>query len=151
MKKLVVTGITIALLAGAIVGPAEAGKKKKKAPAPRVAEGTYDNPAVGVPGVAGSGAAGGAFEFGTLSTENTISVVIEDDAGGTPTFTMSQNSDPSDDGYEIMGTWCGETPEPVAIEPGLPVRVSVYTTPGPEQPGCVSRATSGTMTATFTP
>ena len=147
MKKLIVTSVMIGLLAGALVGPAEAGKKKK--PKTRVAEGTYDNPAVGVPGVVGTSNAGGAFEFGTLSNERTISITIDDDAGGTPTFTMSQNSDPSDASYEIMGTWCGETPEPVAIEPGLPVRVSVYATPGPEQPTCISRASSGTIVATF--
>jgi hypothetical protein len=146
MKKIVVTGIVAALVAGALIAPAEAGKKKPK---PRSVEGTYANPAVGVPGLVGTSNAGGAVEFVALSNESTISVSIEDDGGGTPTFTMSQNSDPADDTYEIMGTWCGETPEPVAIEPGLAVRVSVYTTPGPDQPSCVSPASSGVITATF--
>jgi hypothetical protein len=148
MKKLIVTGVVAALAIGALVAPAEAAKKRK--PKARVAEGTYANPAVGVPGVVGSPALGGAFEFGTLSTENFISVVVDDDGGGTPTFTMSQNSDPSDDSYEIIGTWCGATEEPVPITPGLPVRVSIYTTPGVDQPNCVSPASSGTITATFT-
>jgi hypothetical protein len=147
MKKLIVTSVVAALVAGALIAPAEAGKKRK--PKPRVVEGTYANPAVGAPGLVGTSNAGGAFEFVALSNENTISVVIEDDGGGTPTFTMSQNSDPADDTYEIMGTWCGETPEPVVIEPGLAVRVSVYTTPGPDQPSCVSPASSGTIVATF--
>lgn len=147
MKKLILTSIIAALVAGALVAPAEAGKKKSKA---RVAEGSYENPAVGVPGVVGTSNAGGAFEFPALSNENFISVEIVDDGGGTPTFTMSQNSDPADAQYEIMGTWCGSTPEPVAITPGLPVRVSVYTTPGVDQPSCVSPASSGTIKATFT-
>lgn len=147
MKKLLVTGLAAALAATALLVPAEAAKKKPK---PRTAEGTYDNPALGVPGVVGSGAAGGSFEFATMATENFITVTIDDDGGGTPTFTMSQNSDPSDDSYEIMGTWCGETEEPVQIEPGLAVRVSIYSTPGPEQPSCVSPASSGTISATFT-
>ena len=150
MKKLIVTGIVAALAVGALVAPAEAGKKKKKPPAPRVAEGTYDNPAIGVPGVVGSAAAGGAYEFATLSNENYIEVEIEDAAGGSPTFTMSQDTDPSTPTYEIFGTWCGTTGEPVAISPGLTVRVSVYTMPGPEQPTCTGPATSGTITATFT-
>ncbi len=148
MKKLIVTSVVAALVAGALVGPAEAGKKKK--PKARVAEATYDNPAVGIPGVIGTPAAGGAFEFGTLSTENYISSEITDDAGRSVTFTMSQDSDPNNTGYEIIGTWCGATEEPVQIVPGLPVRVTVYTTPGPDQPSCMGPATSGTMKATFT-
>jgi hypothetical protein len=150
MKKLIVTSVVAALVAGALVGPAEAGKKKKKPPAPRVAEASYDNPAIGIPGVVGSPAAGGAFEFATMTTENYISVEITDDAGGSVTFTMSQDSDPSSSQYEIIGTWCGATEEPVQIVPGLPVRVSVYTMPGPDQPTCTGPATSGNIKATFT-
>lgn len=150
MKKLIVTSVVAALVAGALVGPAEAGKKKKKPPAPRVAEAGYDNPAVGIPGVIGSPAAGGAFEFPTMTTENNVEVEIADDAGGSVTFTMSQDSDSNNPGYEIMGTWCGATEEPVQIAPGLPLRVSVYTVPGPDQPACTGPATSGTIKATFT-
>ncbi len=149
MKKLIVTSVVAALVVGALVAPAEAGKKKKAKP--RVAEAAYENPAIGIPGVVGSPALGGAFEFPTMTTENYISVEITDDAGGDVTFTMSQNSDDSSTQYEIIGTWCGATEEPVQIVPGLPVRVSVYTMPGPDQPSCLGPATSGTMKATFTP
>lgn len=148
MKKVIVTSIVAALVAGALVAPAEAAKKKK--PKARVAEGTYDNPAIGIPGVVGSAAAGGAYEFATLTNENFILVEIEDAGGGSPTFTMSQDTDPSTPTYEIFGTWCGTTEEPVAITPGLPLRVSVYTMPGPDQPTCTGPATSGTIKATFT-
>jgi hypothetical protein len=147
MKKLIVTSVVAALVAGAMVVPAEAGKKKPK---PRVAEASYENPAIGIPGVVGSPAAGGAYEFPTLTTENTVSVEITDDAGGAVTFTMSQDSDPNNTGYEIMGTWCGATEEPVVISPGLPLRVSIYTMPGPDQPSCTGPATSGAIKATFT-
>ncbi len=146
MRKLVVTAVVAALAAGALVAPAEA-KKKPKA---RVAEGTYSNPAVGVPGVVGSPALGGAFEFGTLSTENFVSAVVDDDGGGSPFITFSQDSDPNNTGWEIFATACGKTEEPLPISPGLPVRISVYTTPGPDHPTCTGPATSGTITATFT-
>ena len=148
MKKLIVISVVAALAVGALVAPAEAGKKKKAKP--RVAEASYENPAVGIPGVVGFPAAGGAFEFPTMTTENYISVEITDDAGGTVTFTMSQDSNPNNTGYEIIGTWCGATEEAVQIVPGLPVRVSVYTTPGPDQPTCTGPATSGNIKATFT-
>lgn len=148
MKKLIVTSVVAALVAGALVGPAEAGKKKPK---PRVMEGTYANPAVGIPGVVGTSSAGGAVEFAAMSNENYISVEIADTGGGSPFVTMSQDSDPTNTtGWEIFATFCGATEEPVQITPGLPVRVSVYTTPGPDQPTCVGPATSGTITATFT-
>ena len=148
MRKLVVTSVIAALVAGALVVPAEAKKKKPKA---RVVSGTYENPAVGVPGVIGFPGAGGNVEFPVLTTENHISVVVEDDAGGAPFITFSQNTDPSDDGYEIFATACGETEEPIQITPGLNIRVAVYTTPGLGQPTCYGPATSGTITATFTP
>ncbi|HEV2757065.1 MAG TPA: hypothetical protein VG318_14955 [Actinomycetota bacterium] len=147
MKKLIVTGLVAAVVAGALIAPAEAGKKKEKA---RVAEGTYDNPAVGIPGVAGTSNAGGAYEFGTIAGERFISVEVDDDSGGSPTLTFSQNTDTSDDSWEIFATACGKTEEPLPIEGGLPVRVSVYATPGVGQTTCVGPATSGTITATFT-
>ncbi|MDQ3916243.1 MAG: hypothetical protein M3323_13105 [Actinomycetota bacterium] len=146
MKKLLVTAVVATLAVTAPVAPAEAGKKKKA----RVAEGTYDNPAVGVPGVAGTSNLGGAYEFVTMTGENHISVEVDDDAGGSPTITFSQNTDPSDDSWEIFAVACGKTEEPLAIEAGLPVRVSVYTTPGRGAETCYGPATSGTITATFT-
>ena len=146
MKKIVVVATVAALAAGALMAPAEAGKKKKS----RVMEGTYDNPAVGIPGVVGTSSAGGAVEFGTLPTEKTISIEVADAGGGAPFITLSQDSDPSNStGWEIFATACGATAEPLPITGGLPVRVSVYTTPGPDQPTCVGPATSGTIIATF--
>jgi hypothetical protein len=148
MKKLVVVAVVAALGATALVGPAEAAKKKK--PKPRVAEGTYENPAVGVPGVVGIPAAGGNVEFVVLSNENFISVEVDDDSGGSPFITFSQNTDPSDDGYEIFASACGKTEEPLQITPGLAIRVAVYTAPGPDHPTCTGPATAGKITATFT-
>lgn len=148
MKKLVVTGLVAALVARALVAPATAGKKKAKG---RVMEGTYDNPAVGVPGLAGTSQLGGAVEFATMSNENYISVEITDSGGGSPYATMSQDSTPSNaTGWEIFARFCGKTEEPVQITPGLPVRVSVYTTPGRDYPTCTGPATSGTIKATLT-
>lgn len=145
MKKIAVTVLAAALVAGALVVPAEAGKKKKA----RVAEGAYENPAVGVPGLVGTSSAGGAVEFGTLPTESTISVTVDDDGGGSPFITFSQDTDTSDAGWEIFATACGGTEEPLPITGGLAVRVSVYTTPGPDDPTCTGPATSGTINASF--
>lgn len=145
MRKLIVTSIIIGLLGAGMALPAEAGKRKKV----RKAEGTYENPAIGVPGVAGTSSAGGAFEFGITSKEAFIDVEIVDDGGQPVMATMSQDTDPSTTSWEIFATFCGSTEEPVPVEPGITVRVSVYTMPGPDQPTCTGPATSGVIKASF--
>lgn len=149
MKKLIATCLTLGLLAGALAMPADAKKKRKPKRVERVAEGTYDNPAIGIPGVAGTSSAGGAVEFGLASNEAFINVEITDDAGRPVMATMSQDSDPSDTTWEIFATFCGTTDGPVDVVPGLAVRVSVYTISGPDHPTCVGPATSGTIKATL--
>jgi hypothetical protein len=144
MKKLIVSALVLGLLATAAVAPAYAGKRKQ-----RVAKGTYENPAIGIPGVVGTSSAGGAFEFAVGAKESFIDIQITDDGGQSVTATLSQDTDPSTPSWEIFATICGETEEPLTIEPGVAVRVSVYTMPGPEQPTCTGPATSGTIKATF--
>ena len=145
MRKLIVTSIIVGLLGAGMVMPAEAGRKKV-----RKAEGTYENPAIGIPGVVGSSSAGGAFEFGITSKEAFIDVEVVDDSGQPVMTTMSQDTE--DDGtgrWEIFATFCGKTEDPVPIEPGITVRVSVYTMPGPDHPTCTGPATSGVIKAAF--
>lgn len=150
MRKLIVTCVVVGLLGGALLVPAEAGKKKRKPKrVERVAEGTYDNPAIGVPGVVGSSSAGGAAEFGLGPKEKFVSVEIEDSAGQAVMATMSQEQDPATPTWDIIATFCGKTEEPIEVLPGVPVRVSVYTVPGPDYPTCTGPATSGTITGTF--
>lgn len=148
MKKMLVTCITVGLLAGAVSVPAEAKKRKPKR-IERVAEGTYANPAIGVPGVAGTSSAGGAVEFPISTGEYFIDIEITDDFGQPVIATMSQDTDTSTPSWEIFATICGATEDPLPVTPGVPVRVSVYTIPGPDQPSCMGPATSGTIKATF--
>lgn len=149
MRKLLAVCLTLGLLAGALIGPADAAKKRKTKRTERVMEATYANPAIGIPGVVGSGAAGGSNEFGITAEEAFVDVEITDDFGQPVIFTMSQNTDPATDTWEIFGTWCGSTEGTVPVEPGIAVRVSVYTIPGPSQPACHGPATSGAVKATF--
>jgi hypothetical protein len=146
MKKLVATSILVGLLAGALVAPVEAAKRKPKS---RSAQGSYDNPALGIPGVAGSGAAGGFYEFAVMPKERKVAIKIVDDGGQAVTATLSQNTNPDTPQWEIFATICGKTSKPLAIAPNLAVRVSVYTTPGRDQFTCTGVASSGTIKATF--
>lgn len=154
MKRTVVSLVVVGLLAGALAAPVDAAKKRKKPRKPRkisrTASGTYANPAIGVPGVVGSSAAGGAVELPVALNERFISVNIKDSSGQPAVATMSQNTDTSDDLWEIFATICGKTEKPLPIAPGVTVRISVYTMPGPDQPTCTGPATSGTIKATFT-
>ncbi|MEA2516949.1 MAG: hypothetical protein QOG16_787 [Actinomycetota bacterium] len=149
MKRVVIGCITVGLLAGAVVAPAEAKKTSKPKKVSRVAEGNYANPALGIPGVVGTSSAGGAVEFPLGSTEGFINVEITDDFGQPVIATMSQDTDPSTPTWEIFATICGKTDEALPVTPGVPIRVSVYTMPGPDQPSCVGPATSGTIKATL--
>lgn len=150
MKKTIAVAVSLGLLVGALVAPAEAGKKKRTPKkVTRTAEGTYDNPAIGVPGVVGTSSAGGAVEFPLGPKESFLSIEITDDSGQPVTAMLSQDSDPSTPSWEIFATICGATEEPLEVLPAVTVRVSVYTTPGPEQPTCTGPATSGTIEAKF--
>ena len=150
MRKTIAVAVAIGLLAGALIAPAGAAKKRKPKKVTRVMEAAYENPAIGIPGVIGSSSAGGAVEFGVTADEAFIDVEITDDFGQPVIFTMSQDTEPGGTGsWEIFGTWCGTTEEPVAIAPAITVRVSIYTMPGPNQPTCFGPATSGTVKATF--
>jgi hypothetical protein len=147
MRKAVVLMLITGLIASAFVATPAIAKKKRKVE--RKVEGTYANPAIGIPGVVGSGAAGGIYEFPTMSKEAFVSIDIADDGGQAVTATLSQDTDPSTTTWEIFATICGKTEEPLPIAPGITLRVSVYTMPGPDQPTCTGPASSGTINATF--
>lgn len=152
MKKAIAVALSLGLLAGALAAPAEAGKNKKKKKSKKVtrtAEGSYANPAIGIPGVVGTSSAGGAAEFPLGPEERFVSIEITDDGGQPVTATLSQDSDPSTPSWEIFATICGATDEPIEVLPAVAIRVSVYTSPGPEQPTCTGPATSGTIKGTF--
>lgn len=145
MKKLVVAAVAIGLLGGALAIPADAKKKPRKPKkVEREIEGSYANPAIGVPGVVGSAAAGGAVEFPIGTKESFLTLEIEDTSGSPVVATLSQDTDPATPTWEIFATICGGV-EDLAIEPGIPLRVSVYTSPGPDQPTCTGPALGGTI------
>lgn len=149
MKKVLVTAVVIGLVAGSLGAPAVAKKKKKPVRVERVAEGTYDNPAVGIGGVLSSGAAGGSMEFPLLPGEAYLSLDVTDSSGTAVYASLSQNTNPETPSWEIFAGVCGKTTEPIAVAPDLPVRVTITAGPGRAAPTCVGAATSGKVKATF--
>jgi hypothetical protein len=148
MKRSIVTLLVLGLIFGALVGAAEAKKKKAK---PRVIEYHYQVPSPAVSGVAGFCLAGNGVETGcneiATSTREAYASVAVTDASGQPTnWYLAQDTDTSNTGLEIFASGCGETAAPVPITPGLALRVQVAAVGGPDCPGV---ATTGDVTVTL--
>lgn len=136
-----------ALLATTVLATSSvAGKGKSKG---RKATATYDSPAIGGGDATGvCSGSNGCVEFGVAAKETTIDLVIEDAAGLPVSATVGQDTDPSTPTIEVVGRFCGETEEPLQIEPGIPVTVWLWLLPG-ANPACPGVATSGSVTATL--
>lgn len=153
MKKTLAVALSLGLLVGALVGPAEAGKKKKKKPkkVERVAEITYDAPALG------SASTGGVClrptnscgDIATGATEKFVKMEIADLSGTAVAFTLGQDTDPDALGTETQyGLFCGTTgDEAIQIEPGYPLIVFPWAFGDVVCLGGVG--TTGTITATL--
>lgn len=151
MRRIIGAVLIFGLMFGAI-STAEAGKKKKKPKrVERKVDYEYTAPSPGISGVVGAcmtvlGVEGTACQDTPVGPKDLYVMVSVEDATGQPTnFDLAQDSDPSP-GLEIFASGCGETTDPVAITPGLPLRVSVTAIGGPDCPGA---ATTGTVKITL--
>ncbi len=147
MKKPFMTLLVVTLLGGSLVGPAEAKKRR----AERTVEGSYDNPALGVPGVAAmcTPDGGGCEIFRAHTYEKYVAVQIEDSLGTAVYARVSVDGD-GDMSFERRYEICGATNEALRIQPGANVLVWIWAGPDPfQQPPCPGGASSGTITATF--
>jgi len=145
MKKTIIAVVALGLLAGSLVAPAAAGKKKKRVE--RVAETKYEAPAIG----SGAGVCfrptNSCGDIATGATEKFVRVEITDATGLPVSFSLAQDTDPDTFGSEKdLGDFCGTTGDAtIAIEPGYPIVVF----PWAVGPACGSIATQGTVKATL--
>lgn len=154
MRKTIMLVLTIGLIAGAFMAPSADAKKKK--PKPRVVSDTYDAPAVGVatPVVSGgaSGCTGGnnvgCVEFPTTAKDKFVMIEVTDASGQKAGGYVSQGDTNGDGVGDLFGDFCGAHAGPVAITPGIPLKVSLYN--GTCADGSPSTVTTGTVKATFT-
>lgn len=142
MKRAWTILMVLGLVGSAMAVPAEAKKKAKK-PTVRIVEATYDQPALGIGGVAGGCPAGACPTIPTAVNETYAMVFIEDDVS--PSGYVDFSYDTDGDGFQNPGsgpTVCGSTPEPVAVE-----AATAYTAwPWTVGEGCQgSASTSGTI------
>jgi hypothetical protein len=129
MKKSILVGVIIGMIAVALVAP-DAGAAKKKKPKPRTFEGTYSCPCgVQVNGIGPAfrlGSGEGGFEVGALPGEKFMSLELTDDSGTPVYFEIAQDVDGDGTLYEhATGAACGKTEEPVPLAPNAPIIVFV--------------------------
>lgn len=144
MRRIFAFALTLGLLAGMLTVPAEAAKKKKKQKKQatvRVFEVRYENPAFGVGGVGGGCSACPTIGIGSDETFAFIQIIDDNTTTGYASF----NYDSDGDGVQNLGSGpvvCGETTEPVAVEPGASYTAWPWLV-GTECPGASS--TAGTI------
>lgn len=161
MKKAIVSAVVVGLLAGAMVLPAEAGKKKKKKAPVRIEQVVEVAYTGGELGVATPAASAGACLNAEVFTCKSIippagnfpyiKIEIQDATGSTVGGFIAQQDADGDGLQDGYGEFCGAHPESVPLEiTGAVIGVSLYPgacdnagTPAPSTP------TTGTIVATF--
>ncbi len=153
MKKIIVVAIVIGLLAGAMLAPAEAAKKKKPKKVVRTVEAVYQFPGFGVAsqGVGCSPALGSCGNFAVGSEENFVTITLTDQSGTPTAFSVAQDTEPGDTTNTIEtnhGTFCGTTgDEPLPILAGYEMTIFIWAWGDAVCPTGVG--TTGTVTAEF--
>ncbi len=151
MRRTLTVLLIFGLVAGALVAPAEAAKKKKKPKRiERTVEGTYDSPNLVVLGSCPQSGGVGCVGFVTTPKDAFVAAEVTDQHGQ-PVFTeiwIDSDGDGSDD--EMIASFCGATDEAIAIPAGAEVHFWVGWAANPDLAGCVPAiATSGSVKATF--
>lgn len=119
MRKAIAVALAVGLLAGAMVAPAGAGKKKRKPKkVEREAQGTYAAPATLVgnctqtDGIGCIGILGGP-------KEKYITATVTDNHGLPVAVTVDGQLDEDINTDVTYGSFCGETEVPIKVDPGV--------------------------------
>lgn len=150
MKKTIAVALSLGLLAGALVGPADAAKKKKPKKVTREAEGSYDLPPLVIAGTCSQTGAIGCVTFLTAPTEKFVTAKVTDQHGQPVAVSVSANTDGQVGDDESYGDFCGETEEPIAVPPSTELHFWVGAATDIGISGCVpGAATSGKINVVF--
>jgi hypothetical protein len=149
MRKLIVTAVAVALVAGAFSGPAAEAKKKKAYK--RTATTTYAAPSHGAGDVAWGCvfSAENCARFATGAKDRYVTLTAEDQAGQDVWLQVSQPDSNGDGLTENVAEGCGGTTK-VAI-PAAGAELIIYVpVVGSILNSCPGPATTGTVKAVFT-
>src|SRR3990170_591935 len=133
MRRTLAVALILGLLAGAMIAPAEAGKKKKKKKkVTRKVEAVYQAPGFGTAsvGIGCSPALGSCGNFSIGQKEKWAKITLIDQTGTPTAFSVAQDTEPGDPTNTIEtnhGTFCGTTgEEPIQILPGYEMTVFIW-------------------------
>jgi len=152
MRKTIAVALALGLLAGALVAPAEAGKKKKKRKPKKVereAQGTYAAPATVVGNCTQTDGIGC---IGILSgpKEKYITATITDAHGQPVAVTVDGQTDEDINTDVTYGSFCGETEEPIQIDPAVQLVFWIGRADDAATQGCAPGiGTQGTLDVVF--
>lgn len=162
MRKAIAVALALGLLGGAMVAPAEAGKKKKKKASiervERVVEFKYqcpcgvrvlgNGPAFQLGSLTGENIGGGPVTFNP-STEKFLKVESKDGSGQPIAIRIAMDTDPDDTSVNnTVADVCGATDKPIEM-PDVEAEFRVFVTSGTCTDGKPALATAGTITFTL--
>ncbi len=149
MKRAIAVALTLGLLAGAMVAPAEAGKKKKPKRVERQAQGTYAAPATLVGSCTQTDGIG-CMGIVSGPGENFVSAEVTDSLGQPVAISVEADLDGNNTTETDFGMFCGKTDKPIAIEPGVELIFWVGRADVIAATACAPGiATQGTLDVTF--
>ena len=141
MRRAIPLAILVTCLAAASAAAAPAGRTVERAYEP-----VEVSPSFPQGGIHSSS----SVTFRTRSQERLVTVTIDDDTGLTIPGRITQDVD-GDGAADTTHEFCGSTPDAVAIEPGVPVKVVRLhgSCNGLTDPTRYGSWTTGTVAATF--
>lgn len=154
MRKTLVTLLLISLVAGALAGPAAAQKKKKKkAKKPvrieREVQGSYAAPAT-IVGSCSQTDGIGCVGIASGAGENFLTAKVTDNHGQPVAISVQADLDGDMRTETTYGTFCGETTEPIKVDPGVELVFWVGRAADAATTGCAPGfGTQGTIDVIF--
>ena len=147
MKRAIAVALSLGLLAGAMALPAEAGKKKKRVE--RKAQGTYAAPATVVGNCTQTDGVG-CMTIANGPTERYVTAKITDSHGQPVAVSIAADLDGDIQTETTYGTFCGETTEPIKVDPGVSLVFWVGRASDAAAMACIPGVgTQGTLDVTF--
>lgn len=152
MKRILVLVMVLGLVVGSTV-TADAGKKKKKKTKEpekieRQATGTYQSTGVVAVGSCAQTDAINCVRIPATTEEEYVTAVVNDDTGQAVPVSVKADLDGDRRTETLYGVFCGETEEPIKIDPGVEVTFWVGITADNVALACPP-ATSGSIDVIF--
>ena len=146
MRRTIVAALVISLIAGVLLAPAEARRRRRIVQRVKAA---YEMPALGhSDAVIGCVDERGCVSLIPRAGMKYLKLRIKDESGTSTYAAVSQDVDGDWIGDTDYPNVCGKTAKPIKIRPGYAVTVFINGGPGADPP-CPGVGTSGTVKATF--